>query len=92
MREPISEPRVSLSNASALIVPEWPLDVSPWNTGNQLLASDTRSMGHEASTNRNLRFPVPFPQREDAPMFTVSGVPKLPQVMMKSGLVAAGGF
>jgi hypothetical protein len=82
-----------LSRASAFEVPEWPVATcKPWKTGNQLLASDTKSIGQEASTNMNWSWPLPFPHREAVPMFTPLGVPKLPQVMRKSGLVAVGGF
>ena len=40
----------------------------------------------------NCRLPVPLPHRDDVPIFTVFGVPKFPQTMMKSGSVAFGGF
>src|SRR5215472_18910288 len=87
------EPRASLSSASALMVPEWPVATcNPWNTGNQLFASETRSIGHDASTNRNCRFPGLFPHRDCCPILTVFGVPKLPHTMMKSGFVEVGGF
>ena len=93
VRAPSCDPRVELSSASAVEVPEWPVAMCrPRNTENQLLASDTRSIGHEASTNKNWRLPVPLPHRDEVPMFTVFGLPKLPQTIMKSGLVAAGGF
>ena len=46
---------------------------SPENTGNQLFASETRSIGQEASTNRNFSFPGEFPQRDLLPMLTVFG-------------------
>jgi hypothetical protein len=64
----------------------------PLNTGNQLLASETRSIGQEASRKRNCRLPGALPQRDWLPMFTELGVPKFPQTTMKSGLVGAGGF
>src|SRR3954462_9750647 len=90
---PSCDPRVELSRASALDVPECPVAIcKPWKTGNQLLARDTKSIGHEASTNRNRSPPGAFPQREETPTFTVFGVPKLPQTIRKSGLVAFGGF
>ena len=65
---------------------------SPEKTGNQLFASETRSIGHEASTNRNFSFPGEFPHLDLLPMLTVFGVPKFPQTVMKSGSVALGGF
>jgi hypothetical protein len=50
-----------------------------------------KSMGQEASTNMNWRLPEPFPHRDEEPIFTTLGVPKLPQVMMKSGSIAVPG-
>jgi len=66
--------------------------VQPRNTGNQLFASDTRSIGHDASTNMNRSWPLPLPHLDELPTLTVLGVPKLPQTIRKSGLVAIGGF
>ena len=64
----------------------------PAKTGNQLLASETRSIGQDASTKRNFSFPGEFPHRDLLPMLTVFGLPKFPQTVMKSGSVAPGGF
>jgi len=65
---------------------------NPRNTGNQLLASDTRSIGQDASRKRKSRWPGALPHRDWVPMFTVLGVPKLPHTTMKSGVVVVGGF
>jgi hypothetical protein len=64
----------------------------PPNTPNQFVASDTRSIGHDASRNRNFSFPGAFPQRDLLPTLTTLGLPKFPQTTMKSGSVAVGGF
>ena len=58
----------------------------PLKTRNQLFASETRSIGHDASRNRSLNFPGEFPQRELEPMLTTFGVPKFPHTRIKSGL------
>ena len=87
------DPRSTLSRVSEVLVPELPVATCrPRNGGNQEFWIETRSIGQLASMNANLRLPAPFPQRLWVPIVTVFGVPKLPHTMMKSGLVAAGGF